>query len=73
MFAVITKLHSSDNLCEEQRIQPVSHPKVLAKLLPQQWRWMLVGSEGQAALRGPKKLKEERVKFQQYSTEATLT
>lgn len=35
MFAVITKLHASDNLCEEQGIRPMRHPEVPAKLLSQ--------------------------------------
>lgn len=73
MFAVITKLHASDNLCEEQKIWPMSHPQVPAKLLSQQWRWGLVGVEEHAALLGPTKLSEERVKFQGYSTGAILT
>lgn len=51
----------------------MSHPEVPAKLLSQQWTWMLVGREGQAALLDPKKLRQERVKFQQQSTGATLT
>lgn len=46
MFAVITKLHASDNLCEEQRIRPMSHSKVPTKLLSQQWRSMVGGRGG---------------------------
>lgn len=65
MFAVITKLHASDNLCEEQRIWPLSFPKVPAKPCPNSGSGWLVGREGQTALLAPKKVKEERVKFQQ--------
>lgn len=73
MFAVITKFHASDNLCEGQRIWPMSHPEIPAEFLFQQWRRGLVGREKQPDVTGPKKLKKERIKFQGQSIGATLT
>lgn len=73
MFAVITKFHASDNLCEEQRIWPMSHPEIPAEFLFQPWRWGLVGREKQPDVMGPKKLKKERIKFQGQSIGDTLT
>lgn len=72
MFAVITKFHASDNFCRTKNMayEPL---KPQPSFCSNSGGRGLVGREGQAALMGPKKLKEERVKFQGWSTGATLT